>query len=328
MLIHTTDHRTELSASHTCAPAATPAPHHPATVYIASLSARSRRVMFNGLVIAANLLTNNALTPYDLPWHQLRHAHTAALRAALIDTYSPSTANRVLSAVRGVLQAAWRLELIAGDDYHRAIDIANIRATTPDQAAGRQLSQGEINALLTVCQADPSPTGPRDGTIIGLGLYAGLRRFEIAALTLADYEPTQARLTIRRGKGNKARTVYLNPGLTAALADWLTHRGHHPGPLFHAINKGGTLDTAKGITDQSVYELIEKRRQQAQVAPFSPHDLRRTYISNLLDAGTDISTVQRLAGHANANTTASYDRRGETTKPQAAQRLHMPWSRK
>src|SRR5574337_1471656 len=85
---------------------------NPAAVYLASLSSeRSRRVMEQTLRNAAAFLTGqNPRTANVLAinWSALRYPHTAALRARLVEEYSPATVNRTLSAVRGVLKEAWR----------------------------------------------------------------------------------------------------------------------------------------------------------------------------------------------------------------------------
>ena len=78
------------------------------------------------------------------------------------------------------------------------------------------------------------------------------------------------------------------------------------------------------MTDQAVRLILQRRAAQAGVADFTPHDLRRTNITELLDNGADLATVQKLAGHADPATTARYDRRGEQAKKDAAARLEIP----
>jgi integrase len=145
-------------------------------------------------------------------------------------------------------------------------------------------------------------------------------------MDLADWNKTDNCLTVRSGKGDKDRTTYLDDGAAAALADWLICRGYEPGALFYPTRKGGRLE-ARRMTDQAVLDILQQRGKEANLTSFSPHDFRRTFISNLLDRGADISTVQKLAGHASPVTTARYDRRGEAAKRKAASLLYTPYGR-
>ncbi len=161
--------------------------------------------------------------------------------------------------------------------------------------------------------------------MIAVLYQCGLRRAEVVSLQLADYDLETGTIRVT-GKGHKQRQVYISDGASRAMADWLSVRGDGPAALFCRINKGGKLQSG-GLSAQAVYNLLHKRARRAGIVDFSPHDLRRSFVSALLDAGADIATVQRLAGHSSVNTTSRYDRRPEETKRKAAALLHVPYAR-
>lgn len=303
------------------------ADQNPALVYLASLGQGSRRAIRQALDTIADILTAGRCDYVSLPWGELGYQHTQAARAALMERYSPSTVNKHLSALRGVLKAAWRLGYMSAEEYQRAVDVQSVKAERPDQAAGRALHPGEILALINACNNDPSPVGVRDAAIIGLMYSGGLRRAEIAGLALENYNPATNALTVK-GKRNKTRIIPLDNGALDALNDWLTLRGWKPGALFWRGYKGGGLGEGEGLTDQAVYGILVKRAGEAGLDNLTPHDLRRTFAGDLLDAGVDLATVSKLMGHSDPQTTAGYDRRGERAKRAAVGKLQLPYRRR
>jgi integrase len=187
------------------------------------------------------------------------------------------------------------------------------------------LDPGEIRALIECCADLKGPVANRDAAIISLMYAAGLRREEVVNLDLADYDGATGRLIVRHGKGDKERQTYIPGGAADALEAWLECRGVEPGPLFlPVLNRSIHWRRLKA---QTIYDMLQRRAIDAKVSHFSPHDLRRTFISDLLDAGADIATVSKMAGHANIQTTARYDRRPEQAKIKAAGLLHVPYKR-
>ncbi len=79
------------------------------------------------------------------------------------------------------------------------------------------------------------------------------------------------------------------------------------------------------MSAQAAYTRLKKRAVQAGVNEFSPHDFRRTFVGDMLDAGADIATVAKLAGFTSVTTMARYDRRSEDTKRKAASLLYFPF---
>lgn len=305
---------------------------NPVLAYLAGLAPSGRRTMRGKLETVALMLAGHRRLE-GIPWEQLRFEHVTAIRAQLEERgLSPATINATLYALRGVAKACWHLQLMSADDYGRLKAVRTVSGSR--LPAGRSLVAGELAALLDACERGEDPrkarrrqsnavSGVRDAALLAVLYIGGLRRSEAAALRLEHFDRDEGALVVR-GKGNKERKVYLGETAAEVVQNWITLRGDDPGPLFHPVRKSGAIYKDKGVTDGAIYKALQKRALQAGVKSFSPHDLRRTFVGDLLDRGADIVTVQQLAGHASVTTTARYDRRGEERKKKAAHSLHFP----
>ena len=295
---------------------------NPAAVYLAGKpSATGRRGLKRSLDRAAELLTSGRTKDaMAVDWTEVRYQHVTALRSVLIEEGAkPATINHVLAAVRGTLKEAWRLGQIDAETLARASDVRNVKAST--LPAGRHVDVGEVAALFRAC--GDAPVGARDAAMLALLYGCGLRRSEAVALLLDDYE--HGAVTIRHGKGRKERIVYCPAGGREAIDAWITRRGPWPGALLCPLKKGGHIEQ-RAMTAQAVLLRLQFLSARAHVPPFSPHDLRRSFVGELLDAGADISSVQQLAGHQDVSTTQRYDRRPEEAKRRTAELLHVPYA--
>lgn len=277
--------------------------------------------MRQALDVMAGMLTNESADSLTLDWAALRYKHTAALRAALTQKYAPATVNKFLGGLRRVLKEALLLELMDSQDYARAIAIKSIKVTT--EIRGRALSSEEVNALLSACLNDRNRLmGARDAALMAILRGGGLRREEAVSLDLKDLNCGTGSVKVRCGKGGKDRTVYLPAGLLALVEDWLNIRGSVKGKILCHIRKGSRV-VVRPLTPQSVWVILGKRAQEAGVKSFSPHDFRRTFAGDLLEAGVDIVTVQKLMGHTSPDITSRYCRRDEEVKQKAVQFLDI-----
>ncbi|WP_404359792.1 tyrosine-type recombinase/integrase [Methylotuvimicrobium sp. KM1] len=118
---------------------------------------------------------------------------------------------------------------------------------------------------------------------------------------------------IQVGKGNKQRIAYLNTEPLRIVKRWFNVRNPHldaKGFLFNPISKVGTIQTRK-LSTQAVYAIIQQRADQAQIEPIRPHNLIKTFVTQLLEASIDINIARQLVGHTDIQTTARYDLRDD-----------------
>lgn len=298
---------------------------NPADYALVGKSTNGRRTYVSRLNQVARLFQFGNYT--EVPWHLLRREHVQYVVKTLSEkNTAPSTINTTLSTLRAVSREAFNLGQLSGEDLTRIRHVKLEKG--PPLPSGRHITLREIASLVRVCQEDEDPSGIRDIAIIGLMYFCGLRRVEIANLQVGDFNQSDNSITCI-SDNRRVRECWPDIGTRDALLDWLSSRGSHllsvDSPMFTPVRKGGRI-TSRAISDQSVYNIINKRWQQAGLRPCSPNDFRRSFVTNLLDNNVDVLVTQRLAGHMNAATTLRYDRR----KPRAAKpqidELRLPYS--
>jgi site-specific recombinase XerD len=143
----------------------------------------------------------------------------------------------------------------------------------------------------------------RDYCILTLFLNCGLRISELIGLNLKDIQGDQLRVL---GKGNKERVVFLNDACQQAIASWLEVRSARgaadPNALFLSSQ------SRKRISKSAVEKLVKKHLTVAGLdsSQYSPHKLRHTAATLMLQNGVDVRTLQEVLGHDNLNTTQIY----------------------
>lgn len=214
--------------------------------------------------------------------------------------HSKATLSRKLAALRSFFK------YLARENHLKTNPVLGISSPKKEKKLPQFLDLGEVTHLL---EAPSSETweGKRDRSILETLYSSGVRVSELVGLNREDADLLSALLKIR-GKGKKERIVPIGEKALQAVRSYLDaiparFRKKDDGPygaLF--LNRSGTR-----LTDRSVRRLIVKYARQISLKQgISPHTLRHTFATHLLDRGADLRSVQELLGHANLSTTQIY----------------------
>lgn len=283
-------------------------PVSPVKVYLSQIGKESARISIYGLNYCVSIMSDSECKDaLEFDWSKVSYQDTAKVRADIVNKYAPATCHRTLSSLRSVLEQCWLLGLMDADTYQRAIRLAPIIGTS--LPAGRMLEKSELHALIDDCAFDTSIKGVRDLALISVMYSMGLRRAEATNLLYENYSRSDSSFIID-GKRNKKARGYLLEDAVIALERWIEIRGEEKGVVFYHVDFWDNIFRHK-LSPHAIYYILKKRAERAGIKTFSPHDLRRTFISDLLVAKVDVFTVAKMARHTNIATTARYDRRNE-----------------
>lgn len=210
------------------------------------------------------------------------------------DGLAPSSISRAVSAARGF----FRFLMLDGHiKKHPADDL-----DTPQRFAylPRFLSEQEMEQLLAAPDV-ATDTGVRDRALLELMYAAGLRVSELVVLKVVDVD-MHGGLIVCQGKGSKQRRVPIGKSAIHWLQRYAQVRaawGHEHKPQFF-------LQQGKPLTRQVAWAIIKSLAEQAGLQKVSPHTLRHSFATHLLQRGADSRSVQALLGHSDISTTQIY----------------------
>ncbi|CAN5151772.1 site-specific tyrosine recombinase XerD [soil metagenome] len=216
---------------------------------------------------------------------------------------SAVSAARAVIAVRG-------LHRFAAAEGITTVDVASaVKPPTPSRRLPKSLTLDEVLALLEAAGGDSPTDGPltlRNRALLELLYSTGARISEAVGLDVDDVD-TQARSVLLRGKGGKQRLVPIGRPAVQALEAYLVRgrpelaRRGRGTPAIFLNARGGQLSR------QSAWQVLHDAAENAGITrDVSPHTLRHSFATHLLDGGADVRVVQELLGHASVTTTQIY----------------------
>lgn len=289
----------------------------PIACYLMSLAPSGRRSMHSQLNQVAAIL--NEEDAEKVEWHKLEYQQLIFVRSKLQETSkSVNTINTTMAAIKGVVKTAFKMDLVSADHLAKIAQIGNVRGSA--RSSGMALSVNESRKLVQTAASIGGDKSARDSAILILMLTAGLRRSEVVSLTIGSVDLDKGSVAVL-GKGGKLRHHDISGVALKQLKRWVQVRNEEDttAPFFTKILKAGT--TEEPITPNTVYRLVKKYGEAIGIEGLRPHDLRRSYISLLLEQGSDLNLVSQAAGHANVATTSRYDRRHVSAQTQAMRQL-------
>jgi integrase/recombinase XerD len=216
--------------------------------------------------------------------------------------FAPSSVARILVSLRSFYRFALREKGLETDPT------AKLGAPKQPRSIPKAIPLEDVERMLD--QPDGSLLGARDRAILETLYGAGLRISELVGLDVDDIDLDEGTVLIRSGKGSKSRRVPLGRQAVAATGAYLT--GTRPELLKGAgvrRSAGAAFLNARGgrLTRQGCWKILKSYARRAGLGEkVSPHTLRHSFATHMLDAGADIRVVQELLGHASLATTQVY----------------------